>query len=133
MHQRYEQAYTYAQKDEYLAQEGLTGSTLERFRNILKPVPAICAGGYNDKTAWGVIESGKYDGLVFARGFVSNPDFVHRIKNGIPLSPPDPTRFFGPFPDDNSIGYSDYPTAAEKPPEKVDTPDEWPEIRTVFK
>ncbi|PGH10651.1 hypothetical protein AJ79_05365 [Helicocarpus griseus UAMH5409] len=129
---RYEQAISYEDKDKYLASQGLTGVTLEPFRKLLGSIPVICAGGFNNKTAWGVIESGKYDGLVFGRPFVSNPDFVHRLRNGIPLSPPDPSRFFGPFPDDNAIGYCDYPTAEEKMPEVVETPEEWPQIKTVF-
>jgi len=41
--------------------------------------------------------------------FISNPDLVERLRNRLPLTPYDRSRFYGPF-DDNAIGYIDYST-----------------------
>jgi N-ethylmaleimide reductase len=40
--------------------------------------------------------------------FISNPDLGHRLKNGIPLTPPDRATFYG----GGAKGYTDYPFAA---------------------
>jgi 2,4-dienoyl-CoA reductase-like NADH-dependent reductase (Old Yellow Enzyme family) len=47
-------------------------------REVLKDVPVISAGVWDKDTVWGVVESGRVDGCVFARWFVSNPDLVER-------------------------------------------------------
>lgn len=111
--QRYEQIFSYEEKDRFLLSWGLPNVTLDRFREIFGNTPFISAGGWDDKNSWGVIESGKYNALVYGRYFISNPDLVHRLKNGIPLAPYDRSRFYGPFEDDNAIKYTDYPTAEE--------------------
>ena len=60
------------------------------------------------------MESKRYDGLLYGRYFISNPDLVDRLKTGKPLAPYDRSRFYGPFADDNAIGYTDYPTWEEE-------------------
>jgi 2,4-dienoyl-CoA reductase-like NADH-dependent reductase (Old Yellow Enzyme family) len=80
---------------------------LDEFRRIFGNTPFFSAGGWNDKNSWGVIESGKYDALVYGRYYISNPDLVDRLKKGLPLTQYDRSRFYGPF-EDNAIGYTDY-------------------------
>lgn len=88
---------------------GLDNVTLDRFRQIFGSTPFFSGGGFDNKNAWGAVESGKYDALIFGRYFLSNPDFVHRLKNGLPLNAYDRSRFYGPF-EDNAFHYTDYPT-----------------------
>lgn len=54
-----------------------------------------------------MLESGKYDALLFGRLFTSSPDLVERLRKGIALEPYDRTRFYGPF-EDNDICYTTY-------------------------
>ncbi|MFF4572802.1 hypothetical protein [Streptomyces sp. NPDC001410] len=45
-------------------------------------------------------------GLVsFGRLFVSNPDLPRRLRDGLPLTDPDPATFYG----GDAHGYVDYP------------------------
>ena len=86
---------------------------LSTFRALFGSTPFFSAGGWNDRNSWGVIESGKYDALLYGRYSISNPDLVERLKTGRALTPFDRSRFYGPF-EDNSIGYTDYLTGDEE-------------------
>jgi len=46
------------------------------------------------------------DAVAFGRHFVSNPDLVHRVKDGLSLSPYNRDTFYT-F---DALGYTDYPT-----------------------
>ncbi|KAJ5679329.1 Flavin oxidoreductase hxnT [Penicillium macrosclerotiorum] len=107
---RYEQIFSPMEKDAFLQSWGLSNVTLDRFREIFGSTPFFSAGGFDGQNAWGLVESGKYDGLLFGRYFISNPDLVDRLKKGLPLAPYDRTRFYGPF-EDNAFHYTDYPAA----------------------
>ncbi|KAL4917393.1 hypothetical protein BDW62DRAFT_218203 [Aspergillus aurantiobrunneus] len=108
----HEQYFSKEEKMEFLRAWGLEDVTLDNFRAIFAPTPFFSAGGWDDQNCWDAIESGKYDGLLFARLFASNPDLVHRLRNGHPLTQFEQSRFFGPF-DDNVAGYIDYPPFQE--------------------
>ncbi|KAJ5133760.1 Aldolase-type TIM barrel [Penicillium atrosanguineum] len=109
---RFEQIFGPEEKDKFLESWGLLDVTLDRFREIFGSTPFFSAGGWDDKNPWGVIESNKYDALLYGRYFISNPDLVHRLKNNLPLTDYDRSRFYGPF-EDNAFHYTDY-THAEK-------------------
>ena len=49
------------------------------------------------------------DGISFGRPFISNPDLVHRIAAGAPLSPGDPATYYS----GGVKGYVDYPALEE--------------------
>ena len=104
---RYEQVFSYAEKDKFLASWGLLNVDLSLFRSIFGGTPFLSAGGWDDKTSQGVLEAGKYDALVYGRYFISNPDLVDRLRNGWPLAEYDRSRFYGPF-EDPTIGYTSY-------------------------
>jgi 2,4-dienoyl-CoA reductase-like NADH-dependent reductase (Old Yellow Enzyme family) len=106
--QRYEQVYSETEKQKFLNSWGLDSIDLSSFRSIFGDTPFFSAGGFDDKNSWGVLESGKYDALLFGRYFISNPDLPTRLKDGLPLAPYDRSRFYGPF-EDNAIRYTDYP------------------------
>ncbi|KAJ4324549.1 hypothetical protein N0V84_003828 [Fusarium piperis] len=105
---RYEQIFSEAEKQEFLNSWGLPTVDLSLFRSIFGDTPFFSAGGFDDGNSWGVVESGRYDGLLYGRYFISNPDLVERLRNGWPLAPYDRSRFYGPF-EDSTIGYTDYP------------------------
>ncbi|KAI1841098.1 hypothetical protein JX266_012691 [Neoarthrinium moseri] len=104
---RYEQIFSESEKKEFLDSWDLPQVDLSSFRAIFGEIHFFSAGGFDDQNSWGVLESGRYDALVYGRLFISNPDLVERLKNGLALTPYDRSRFYGPF-QDNSIGYTDY-------------------------
>ncbi|KAI9036439.1 alkene reductase [Aspergillus affinis] len=110
---RYEQIFSYEEKDKFLGSWGLKDVDLSRFRKIFGDTPFFSAGGWNPENSWGVLEDGRYDALLFGRHFTSNPDLVERLKRGIPFEPYHRARFYGPF-EDNATYYIDYPPAAQK-------------------
>ncbi|KAL2292860.1 hypothetical protein FJTKL_07915 [Diaporthe vaccinii] len=107
---RFEQIFSEEQKQAFLDSWGLPEVDLSEFRKIFGETPFLSGGGWNDENAWGEVESGKYDALLFGRYFISNPDLVERLREGRPLTPYDRSRFYGPFPADPHVGYTDYPT-----------------------
>ncbi|KAF2867494.1 hypothetical protein BDV95DRAFT_503029 [Massariosphaeria phaeospora] len=105
---RYEQIFSESEKQEFLDSWGLPKVDLSAFREIFGDTPFFSAGGFDDSNSWGVVESGRYDGLLYGRYFISNPDLPKRLKEGLPLAPYDRSRFYGPF-EDSAVGYTDYP------------------------
>jgi len=66
--------------------------------------------GYSKDKAEGVLETGTVDLVAFGRVFISNPDFVLRIKNNWPLADPAPFSSFYEYPgEDPAVGYTDFP------------------------
>ncbi|CAG5137559.1 uncharacterized protein ALTATR162_LOCUS149 [Alternaria atra] len=104
---RYEQIFGETEKQNFLDSWGLSTVDLSSFREIFGDTPFFSAGGFDDTNSWGVLESGKYDGLLYERYFISNPDLPKRLKEGLPLAPYDRSRFYGPF-EDSAIKYTDY-------------------------
>lgn len=115
---RYEQVFSAVEKQAFLDSWGMGAVDLSSFREALGDVPFFSAGGWDDGNAWGVIEGGAADALLFGRYFISNPDLVERLRRGLPLSPYDRSRFYGPFPDDPHVRYTDYPTWEEEQKQK---------------
>lgn len=62
--------------------------------------------GYTPKEAAEAIESGTLQLVAFGHHYVSNPDLVERVKQGLPLTEPDPSSFYT----QDARGYTDYPT-----------------------
>ncbi|KAF2005830.1 FMN-linked oxidoreductase [Amniculicola lignicola CBS 123094] len=82
------------------------------FRSILQRsgIPCISCGGRDALSAAGAIGDG-WDGVAFARLFVSNPDLVDRLRsNRAELQPFDRSRFYGSWDGVREHGYIDYPT-----------------------
>lgn len=111
MIQRYEQIFSYEEKDTFLRSWGLLDVDLSSFRKIFGSTPFFSAGGWHQSNSWGVLEEGRYDALLFGRYFTSNPDLVERLKKQIPFTPYERSRFYGPF-EDNAKCYVDYPPAS---------------------
>ncbi|KAF5858392.1 hypothetical protein ETB97_004432 [Aspergillus alliaceus] len=107
---RYEQIFSYEEKDKFLSSWGLLDVDLTSFRKIFGDTPFFSAGGWDQTNSWGVLEEGRYDALLYGRYFASNPDLVQRLKKGIPFNAYERSRFYGPF-EDNAVGYVDYPPA----------------------
>ncbi|KAF4120599.1 NADH:flavin oxidoreductase / NADH oxidase family [Geosmithia morbida] len=105
---RFEQVFSEAEKQKFLDSWSLSDVDLSHFRDIFGDTPFFSAGGFNDTNYQGVIESGRYDALLFGRYFISNPDLVERLRRGQPLAKYDRALFYGPL-EDPTKGYTDYP------------------------
>ena len=64
---------------------------------------------YDGPSARERMAEGIADGISFGRPFISNPDLVHRLAAGAPLSPGDVSTFYS----GGAAGYVDYPTLDE--------------------
>jgi 2,4-dienoyl-CoA reductase-like NADH-dependent reductase (Old Yellow Enzyme family) len=64
---------------------------------------------YDGPSARERMAEGIADGISFGRPFISNPDLVHRLAIGAPLSPGDISTFYS----GGAEGYVDYPVFAE--------------------
>jgi len=64
---------------------------------------------YDGPSARERLAEGIADGISFGRPFISNPDLVHRIAVGAPLSPGDVSTFYS----GDSKGYVDYPALGQ--------------------
>ena len=64
---------------------------------------------YDGPSARDRMAEGIADAISFGRPFISNPDLVHRIAIGAPLSPGDSATFYSGA----AEGYVDYPTLDE--------------------
>jgi N-ethylmaleimide reductase len=73
----------------------------------------VANAGYQLTTASEALATGAADAVAFGVPFIANPDLVHRLRQGLPLSPADPDTFYTP----GEPGYLDYPTYAERPVE----------------
>lgn len=93
----------------YGADAARTLATVRRqFTNTL-----ILNGGYHTLDAIeGVLTSRKADLVAVGRPFISNPDFVERLRAGIPLTDPNPATFYAAGPSGFAEGYTDYTSAA---------------------
>jgi N-ethylmaleimide reductase len=65
----------------------------------------IANGGYDRESAEAAIASGAADLISFGRPSIANPDLPERLAAGAPLTPADPTTFYG----GGERGYTDYP------------------------
>ena len=64
---------------------------------------------YDGPSARERMEEGIADGISFGRPFISNPDLVHRLVVGAPLSPGDTSTYYS----GGAAGYVDYPMLDE--------------------
>lgn len=68
----------------------------------------VLSGGYDGARAEADLAAAKGDLVAFGRPFISNPDLVRRLRDGVALASPDPSTFYTP----GERGYTDYPLAA---------------------
>jgi N-ethylmaleimide reductase len=64
--------------------------------------------GYDLALAELRVQQSAVDFVAFGRPFVSNPDLVERLRDGLALTPPDASAFYG----DSDRGLTDWPAAA---------------------
>jgi N-ethylmaleimide reductase len=76
----------------------------------------ILSGGYSTVAQIeAALEGGQADLVAIGRPFISNPDLVERLKNGLPLAQADQATFYAPGPNGFADGYTDYPVADGQP------------------
>ncbi|KAK2743119.1 hypothetical protein FQN55_007570 [Onygenales sp. PD_40] len=90
--------------------EGGRGYSLDYFRKALSAggVKFLAAGNFKRENCVGKIDGEGADAVVFGRLFLSNPDFVRRLREGLELNKYDRTTFYGASPPEK--GYTDYPS-----------------------
>ncbi|KAF2108489.1 hypothetical protein BDV96DRAFT_616290 [Lophiotrema nucula] len=75
-------------------------------------IPCISCGGWDESNVSDGVKQG-WDGIAFARWFVSNQDLVERLRTGAKLQDFDRSRFYGSWDGERGHGYTDYPKAGE--------------------
>jgi N-ethylmaleimide reductase len=83
--------------------EAVRAASRSNFKGTL-----ILSGGYDRPRAEEDLAAGKGELVAFGRPFISNPDLVDRLKEGLALAPPDFATFYTP----DAKGYTDYPKAS---------------------
>ena len=88
--------------------------TLEDFRAVFTGT-LIGNCGYDADSAEAAIARGGADLVAIGRPFISNPDYVARVRHGWPLAPvSDPSTWYSS--DEAAEGYTTFPAyAAEQP------------------
>nr|WBW02129.1 isopiperitenone reductase [Schizonepeta tenuifolia] len=87
---------------------------LRTWRNAYQGT-TMCSGGYTRELGIQAVAAGDVDLVAYGRLFVSNPDFVARMKLNAPFTKYDRATFYT---HDPVVGYTDYPflnSDAEKP------------------
>ncbi|MBN3264638.1 alkene reductase [Pectobacterium brasiliense] len=74
-------------------------------KSQLSTTALILAGGMTHDQAVEMMDRGDIDLAAFGASFISNPDLVARMQNGLPLAEPDRDTFYG----GDARGYIDYP------------------------
>ncbi len=82
----------------------------QKFTNTL-----ILSGGYTTVEQIDAALAGPADLVAIGRPFISNPDLVARLEQGLPLAESDPATYYAPGPHGFADGYTDYPTADGQP------------------
>lgn len=95
--------------------EGVTGGAREYPEGIDLDVlrtkfkgAFIGNNGYDLDLAERRVNQSAVDFVAFGRPFISNPDLVARLRDGVPLTQPEPASFYG----DSERGLIDWPAAA---------------------
>lgn len=86
------------------AKHGSPGIPLSFFRSKYRG-NLMANGGYTLERANQDIAEGIADLVSFGQLFISNPDLPERLRTNAPLTPPDPSTFYG----GGEHGYTDYP------------------------
>lgn len=69
--------------------------------------PLIVAGGFDRAKADAALRDGSADIVAFGRPYISNPDLVERLRDGVAFARYDRSTFYG----GGGEGYTDYPVA----------------------
>lgn len=70
----------------------------------------IANEGFTVETATAEIAAGHCEAVAFGKSFISTPDLVARVAQGLPFNPFDPHTFYGYGLEDPRQGYTDYAT-----------------------
>ncbi|KAF4044341.1 NADH:flavin oxidoreductase / NADH oxidase family [Phytophthora infestans] len=74
----------------------------------------MTSSAFNRAEGIKITEDGMADCVAYGRPFISNPDFVKRLKAGSPWNPWDRKTFYMPAKGPLSLGYTDYPAFEQK-------------------
>jgi len=106
-------AYLHLVESRICGSEDYNGQNKLDFAYNIWDGPLLVAGGYTSQEAQRLVDE-KYPNkniiVIFGRYFISNPDLVYRIKEGLKLSAYDRDTFYNYK---SALGYSDYPFSKE--------------------
>jgi N-ethylmaleimide reductase len=102
-------AYLHLSDQESLGQTALSKDIAFMMRKAFGGNMMI-AGGFGLESGQAAIDADRCDLVAIGRPFISNPDLVERYRNGWPVTPFDPSKFYGGT---GPQGYIDYPTFPE--------------------
>ncbi|ETM50523.1 hypothetical protein F442_05690 [Phytophthora nicotianae P10297] len=74
----------------------------------------MTSSGFDRAEGIKITKNGTADCVAYGRPFISNPDFVQRLKVGAPWNPWDRKTFYMPAKGPLSLGYTDYPRLEQK-------------------
>ncbi len=102
-------AYLHLSDQESLGQTALSKDIALKMRKLFGGTMVI-AGGFGFESGQKAIDDDRCDLVAIGRPFIANPDLVERYRNGWPVVPNDPSKFYG---GQGPAGYIDYPTYPE--------------------
>ncbi|TGZ76580.1 FMN-linked oxidoreductase [Ascodesmis nigricans] len=79
--------------------------SLKPFKALIKNTLVVGNGSYDERYSGKGLEEGTMDAVAYGRMFISNPDFVERLRRGWELAPYNIATFYSPGPK----GFVDYP------------------------
>jgi 2,4-dienoyl-CoA reductase-like NADH-dependent reductase (Old Yellow Enzyme family) len=97
-------AYLHCSDKDGMADTAVPREFASAFRSAYQGT-LVSAGGFTLEGAQAAVQSTSLDMVAFGRPFISNPDFVERMRNGWPLEEADRATFYGPH---GAKGYTDY-------------------------
>lgn len=89
---------------EYIAPDSLLSNIRDAFGG-----PVIANEGLTPEVAAQLVAAGQADAVAFGRNFISTPDLVARLRDGVALNQLDPTTLYG----GDARGYTDYPALTD--------------------
>jgi N-ethylmaleimide reductase len=100
----------YVHFSEHISRYSQVPESFRRAVRELYPHPVMVAGKYTRESGDAILRQGYADLVAFGQPFITNPDFVPRLRNGWPLTPVNydaHSTFYG----GGARGYTDYPVA----------------------
>lgn len=100
-------AYIHLNDNFALGHSVISTAFLQAFRQAYAGC-VILAGAMTQERAEQLLAEGLIDLAAFGQPFISNPDLVARLRDQLPLTPPERATYYG----GDEKGYTDYPTAS---------------------
>jgi 2,4-dienoyl-CoA reductase-like NADH-dependent reductase (Old Yellow Enzyme family) len=98
-------AYVHISDQATLGEQAIPKGFIDKFRRVYQGT-LMLAGGFTKDNGQAALDSGRADLIAIGRPFISNPDLVRRLREGLPLVTPLRATFYH----GGRHGYIDYPS-----------------------